>query len=48
MKLLIAFILLVIVGSMWETQRNRRPGPIPLIAMCVVMAAGFFSVVRFL
>ena len=48
MKLLIAFIVLVVVGSMWETQRNRRPGPLPLLVLCTVVALGFFSVVRFL
>jgi hypothetical protein len=48
MKVLIAFVLLVIVGSMWETQRDRRPHSLPLLALCIVVAAGFFSVIRFL
>jgi hypothetical protein len=48
MKVLIAFVLVVIVGSMWETQRDRRPSALPLFALSVVVAAGFFGVIRFL
>jgi hypothetical protein len=48
MKVLLAFVFVVIIGSIWETRRHRQPGPVPLLALCVFVAAGFFSVIRFL
>ena len=47
MKVLLAFILVVIVGAMWETSRERPPRALPLLALCVVVAAALFSVSRF-
>jgi hypothetical protein len=46
-KVLLAFILVVIAGSMWETSRDRPARALPLLALCVVVAAALFSVSRF-
>ena len=47
MKVLLAFILVVIVGAMWETRPRPAARALPLLALCVVVAAALFSVSRF-
>jgi hypothetical protein len=47
-KVLLAFILIVTVGAMWETARDRPQRPWPLIVLCAFVAAVFFKVVRVL
>lgn len=48
MKVLLAFLLVVTVGSMWETARNRPQRAWPLMVLCVFVAALLFKVVRVL
>jgi hypothetical protein len=47
-KLLLPFLLLVVFGAIWETQRGRQERALPLLIACVVIAFGFFRIVRFL
>ena len=47
MKVLLAFILVVIGGAMWETGRDRPLRALPLLVLCVFVAAALFSVSRF-
>jgi hypothetical protein len=46
MKLLLAFLLLVIVGAMWETGRDRPLKAFPLLALCAVLAVAYLSLDR--
>jgi hypothetical protein len=47
-KVLLAFLLIVTVGTMWETTHDRRPRAWPLLALCLLVAAMFFKVARVL
>ena len=48
MRLMLAFILAVVAGTMWETSRARRERPLPLLLLCTFLAAVFFSLSRFI
>lgn len=48
MKLLLAFVFLIVLGTVWETRRERAPRPLPLLIVCTGIAFAFFTVVRFL
>jgi hypothetical protein len=45
-KVILAFLLIVTVGSMWETRRERPRRPLPLLALCTLVAAVLFNVAR--
>jgi hypothetical protein len=45
-RVLLAFILVVTIGAMWETRRDRLPRALPLIALSAFVAIVFFSVYR--
>jgi hypothetical protein len=47
-KLLLAFLLIVMIGAVWETGRDRRQGALPLLALCTLVAVTFFGVSRFI
>ena len=47
MKVLLAFLLLVVGGAIWETGRDRPMRALPLLVLCVFVAAALFSVSRF-
>ena len=46
MRVLLAFLLIVIVASLWETRRDRAWSALPLFVLCALVAAGLYSVVR--
>lgn len=46
MKVLLAFVLVVTVGAMWETRRERAPKAAPLLVLCVAVAALLYGVSR--
>jgi hypothetical protein len=45
-KVLLAFILIVTVGAMWETTRDRPQRAWPLLVLGALVAALFFKVAR--
>lgn len=46
MKVLLAFIAIVTVGAMWETRRDRAPKAMPLLVLCISVAAVLYGVSR--
>jgi hypothetical protein len=46
MKALLAFVLIVAVGSMWEAGRRRPFSVVPLLVLCTLVAALYFNVTR--
>ena len=47
MKVLLAFILIIVVCSMWETSRDRPARALPLAALSTVVAVVLFTLSRF-
>jgi hypothetical protein len=48
MRVLLAFLLIVTIGAMWESSRGRTMRARPLLVLCTVVAALFFGVERLL
>lgn len=46
MRVLLAFILIVTIGAMWEAGRERAQRAAPLFALCAFVAVVFFGVYR--
>jgi hypothetical protein len=46
MRVLLAFLLVVTVGSMWEWRTNRVPRALPMLALCAFVSILLFSVSR--
>lgn len=46
MKVLLAFVAIVTVGAMWESRRDRPPGALPLLVVCIAVAAILFGMSR--
>lgn len=47
MKVLLAFIVVIVVGSMWETSRERPARALPLAALSTAVAVILFTLSRF-
>jgi hypothetical protein len=45
-RVLLAFLLIITVGSIWETRRALPPRALPLLALCTMVAAVLYSVHR--
>jgi hypothetical protein len=45
-RVLLAFILIVTIGAMWETRRNREQRVLPLLILSTLVAALLFNVSR--
>jgi hypothetical protein len=45
-KVLLFFLIVVAIGAMWETGKNRPQRMWPLLGLCVFIAAVFFKVAR--
>jgi hypothetical protein len=45
-RVLLAFLLLVTLGSMWESRTNRVPRTLPLLALSALVSIVFFTVSR--
>ncbi len=46
MRVLLAFLLIVTIGSMWETARDRPQRAAPLLVLCLLAAGLLFNVTR--
>jgi hypothetical protein len=46
MKALLVFVLIITIGSMWETRRRRPFSVVPLLVLCTLVAALYFNVTR--
>ena len=46
MKVLLAFLFVVMVGAMWELRRDRQPRALPLLGLSAFVAVALFSVSR--
>jgi hypothetical protein len=46
-KVLIAFLLVVMIASVWETRRGRRPRALPLVGFSLLIAVTLFTTSRF-
>ena len=47
MRVLLAFLLIVIAGSIWESQRDRPQRALPLMVLCTGVTLVLFGVSRF-
>jgi hypothetical protein len=45
-RVLLAFLLIIVVGSVWETRRNRPQRALPLLLLCTMVAVVLFNVHR--
>jgi hypothetical protein len=45
-RVLLAFILIVTIGAVWETGHDRQARALPLLALSAFAAVVFFSVYR--
>jgi hypothetical protein len=45
-RLLLAFVIVVIVGAIWETSRGRSQRPLPLLAFSTFVAVSLFMFSR--
>jgi hypothetical protein len=46
MRVLLAFVVVVLFGAMWETKRARPQGPMPLLALSTFIAVSLFMFSR--
>jgi hypothetical protein len=46
-KVLLAFIFVVVVGSVWETTRDRSARALPLAVLSALVAVVLFTMSRF-
>jgi hypothetical protein len=46
MKLLLAFLLVIVVGAMWETGRDRPLRALPLLGLCTLLAVAYLNLDR--
>lgn len=46
MKVLLAFLFVVTIGSIWEARRDRSPKVLPLFVLSVLVAASLFGLSR--
>jgi hypothetical protein len=45
-RVLLLFLVLVTIGSMWEAKSHREPRAMPLLALSTFVAVVLFSVSR--
>jgi hypothetical protein len=46
-KVLLAFIFIIVVGSMWETSQDRPVRALPLAVLSTAVAVVLFTLSRF-